>query len=102
MGLGYHFTFLSFKGLKKLTLTAVSDSITPERRILRASRLRASSQAAYFVRGLTIDSIAQRSLVVLRADSGTASIPRGALTLAAFSFTTDFSSYGSKLSLSSI
>lgn len=103
MGLGYHFTFLSFKGLKKLTLTAVSDSITPDRRILRASRLRASSQAAYFVRGLTIDSIAQRSLVVLRADSGTASIPRGALTLAAFSFTTlsittDFSSYGSKLS----
>lgn len=88
MGLGYHFTFLSFKGLKKLTLTAVSDSITPDRGILRASRLRASSQAAYFVRGLTIDSIAQRSLVVLRADSGTASIPRGALTLAAFSFTT--------------
>lgn len=103
MGLGYHLTFLSFKGFKKLTLTAVSDSITPDRRILRASRLRASSQAAYFVRGLTIDSIAQRSLVVLRADSGTASIPRGALTLAAFSFTTlsittYFSSYGSKLS----
>lgn len=103
MGLGYHLTFLSLKGLKKLTLAAVSDSITPERRILRASRLRASSQAAYFVRGLTIDSIAQRSLVVLRADSGTASIPRGALTLAAFYFTTlsittYFSSYGSKLS----
>ena len=39
------------------------------------------------MRGLTIDSIAQRSLVVLRADSRTASIPRGALTLAAFSFT---------------
>jgi hypothetical protein len=39
------------------------------------------------VRGLTIHSIAQRSLVVLRADSRTASIPRGALTLAAFSFT---------------
>ncbi|CAI8595002.1 unnamed protein product [Vicia faba] len=90
-------------GFKKLTLAAVSDSITPERIILRASRLRASSQAAYFVRGLTIDSIAQRSLVVLRADSGTASIPRGALTLAAFYFTTlsittSFSSYGSKLS----
>ncbi|CAI8604261.1 unnamed protein product [Vicia faba] len=90
-------------GFKKLTLAAISDSITPERIILRASRLRASSQASYFVRGLTIDSIAQISLVVLRADSGTASIPRGALTLAAFSFTTlsittDFSSYGSKLS----
>ena len=42
------------------------------------------------MRGLTIDSIAQRSLVLLRADSGTASIPRGALTLAAFSFTTLF------------
>ncbi|KAL5052991.1 hypothetical protein RYX36_033673 [Vicia faba] len=71
--------------------------------ILRASRLKASSQAAYFVCGLTIDSIAQISLVVLRADSGTASIPRGVLTLAAFSFTTlsitiDFSSYRSKLS----
>lgn len=37
----------------------------------RASRLRASSEAAYSVRGLTIDSIAQRSLVVLRADSRT-------------------------------
>ncbi|CAI8584203.1 unnamed protein product [Vicia faba] len=90
-------------GFKELTLAAVSDSITPERIILRASRLRASSQADNFVRGLTIDSIAQRSLVILRADSGTASIPRGALTLAAFYFTTlsittSFSSYGSKLS----
>jgi len=54
--------FLLFLNLEKELL---SSTIRPA--AIQTSRLRAYSQAAHSVHGLTIDSIAQRSLVVLRA-----------------------------------